>query len=264
MIKAQGLVATFNRGTPMETRALRGIDLDIPAGQFVTVIGSNGAGKSTLLNALTGDVTLESGRVVVDGVDVTGWSPPRRAALLARVFQDPMAGTCEALSIEENLALAAARGRRRGMRLALDGAVRGAFRDRLKELGLGLEARLADKMGLLSGGQRQAVSLLMATLRPMKILLLDEHTAALDPKTAEFVLQLTDAIVTAQGLTTLMVTHSMRQALDHGHRTVMLHEGRIAFDVAGDTRAGLDVPDLLALFSRVRGEMLADDSLLLA
>ena len=263
MIKARGLTATFNRGTPMETKALRGIDLDIPPGQFVTVIGSNGAGKSTLLNALTGDVALVAGSVVVDGVDVTSWSPPKRAALLARVFQDPMAGTCEALTIEENLALAAARGRARGLGLALNGGVRQAFRDKLRELGLGLEARLADKMGLLSGGQRQAVSLLMATLRPMKILLLDEHTAALDPKTAEFVLGLTDAIVQAQGLTTLMVTHSMRQALDHGHRTVMLHEGRVAFDVAGETRAGLDVPDLLALFSRVRGEALADDSLLL-
>jgi putative ABC transport system ATP-binding protein len=263
MIKARGLTATFNRGTPMETKALRGIDLDIPPGQFVTVIGSNGAGKSTLLNALTGDVALVSGRVVVDGVDVTAWAPPRRAALLARVFQDPMAGTCEALTIEENLALAAARGRARGLRPALGGAVRDMFRSRLRELGLGLEWRLADKMGLLSGGQRQAVSLLMATLRPMKILLLDEHTAALDPKTAEFVLQLTDAIVQVQGLTTLMVTHSMRQALDHGHRTVMLHEGRVAFDVAGDTRAELDVPDLLALFSRMRGEVLADDSLLL-
>lgn len=263
MIKARGLTATFNPGTPMETRALRGIDLDIPPGQFVTVIGSNGAGKSTLLNALTGDVALASGSVVVDGVDVTGWAPPRRAALLARVFQDPMAGTCEALTIEENLALAAARGRPRGLKLALGGAVRDQFRAKLRELGLGLEARLADKMGLLSGGQRQAVSLLMATLRPMKILLLDEHTAALDPKTAEFVLELTDSIVKAQGLTTLMVTHSMRQALDHGHRTVMLHEGRVAFDVAGDARTGLDVPDLLALFSRVRGQVLADDSLLL-
>jgi putative ABC transport system ATP-binding protein len=263
VIRAKGLTATFNRGTPMETRALRGIDLEIPAGQFVTVIGSNGAGKSTLLNALTGDVVLQAGSVVVDGTDVTGWPPPRRAALLARVFQDPMAGTCEALTIEENLALASARGRPRGLRLALAGGVRETFRTRLKELGLGLEARLADKMGLLSGGQRQAVSLLMATLMPMKILLLDEHTAALDPKTAEFVLQLTDTIVKAQNLTTLMVTHSMRQALDHGHRTVMLHEGRIAFDVAGDARAGLDVPDLLALFSRVRGQALADDSLLL-
>jgi putative ABC transport system ATP-binding protein len=174
-----------------------------------------------------------------------------------------MAGSCEALSIEENMALAAARGRRRGLGLALRRASREQFRDKLKQLGLGLEARLADRMGLLSGGQRQAVSLLMATLQPMKILLLDEHTAALDPKTAQFVLELTDAIVAAQRLTTLMVTHSMRQALDHGSRTIMLHEGRIAFDVAGKAREGLDVPDLLALFSRGQGSALADDSLLL-
>lgn len=263
MIEVRDLAVTFNRGTPMETRALRGIDLAIPASQFVTVIGSNGAGKSTLLNALTGDVAPEKGRVVIEGADVTRWSAPARAGLMARVFQDPLAGSCESLTIEENLALAAARGKRRGLGLALDAATRRLFRDRLKALGLGLEARLADRMGLLSGGQRQAVSLLMATLRPMKILLLDEHTAALDPKTAQFVLQLTDAIVAAQKLTTLMVTHSMRQALDHGERTIMLHEGRIAFDVAGEARAGLDVPDLLALFSRGRGEAIADDTLLL-
>jgi putative ABC transport system ATP-binding protein len=263
VIDVSDLAVTFNRGTPMETRALRGIDLAIPAGQFVTVIGSNGAGKSTLLNALTGDVMPESGRIVIEGTDVTRWSAPARAGLMARVFQDPLAGSCESLTIEENLALAAARGRRRGLGLALDRAVRDAFRDKLKQLGLGLEARLADRMGLLSGGQRQAVSLLMATLRPMKILLLDEHTAALDPKTAEFVLKLTDAIVAAQKLTTLMVTHSMRQALDHGERTIMMHEGRIVFDVAGEARAGLDVPDLLALFSRGRDETIADDTLLL-
>ncbi|HWA41664.1 MAG TPA: ABC transporter ATP-binding protein [Hypericibacter adhaerens] len=263
MIELKDLAVTFSRGTPMETRALQGVDLSIPAGQFVTVIGSNGAGKSTLLNALTGDVQPERGSVTVGGTDVTGWSAPARAGLIARVFQDPMAGSCEALSIEENMALAAARGRRRGLGLALRRASREQFRDKLKQLGLGLEARLADRMGLLSGGQRQAVSLLMATLQPMKILLLDEHTAALDPKTAQFVLELTDAIVAAQRLTTLMVTHSMRQALDHGSRTIMLHEGRIAFDVAGKAREGLDVPDLLALFSRGQGSALADDSLLL-
>jgi putative ABC transport system ATP-binding protein len=263
MIELRDLAVTFNPGTPMETRALQGLDLSIPAGQFVTVIGSNGAGKSTLLNALTGDVRPDRGSVTIGGTNVTGWSAPARAGLIARVFQDPLAGSCEALTIEENMALAAARGRKRGFARALRGSVRGLFREKLKQLGLGLEARLADKMGLLSGGQRQAVSLLMATLRPMKILLLDEHTAALDPKTAQFVLQLTDAIVSTQRLTTLMVTHSMRQALDHGSRTIMLHEGRVAFDVAGPTKKGLDVPDLLALFSRGQGQSLADDSLLL-
>jgi putative ABC transport system ATP-binding protein len=263
MIEAKDIAVTFNRGTPMETQALRGLDLAIPAGQFVTVIGSNGAGKSTLLNVLTGDAAVTQGRVVIDGQDVTGWAPPRRAALVARVFQDPLAGSCADLSIEENLALAAARGRRRGFALAVDHNRRKAFRDRLSRLGLGLESRLSDRMGLLSGGQRQAVSLLMATLQPMKILLLDEHTAALDPKTAEFVLDLTRRIVEDQKLTTLMVTHSMRQALDYGTRTLMLHEGRVVFDVAGETRKGLDVPDLLALFAKQRGQTLADDSLLL-
>lgn len=263
MIRALGIVVIFNRGTPMEAPALRGLDLEIPAGQFVTVIGSNGAGKSTLLNVLTGDAPIASGRIEIDGLDVTGWTPPRRAQLVARVFQDPMAGSCADLSIEENLALAAGRGRRRGLGLALDRRRRDDFRARLRVLSLGLENRLGDRMGLLSGGQRQAVSLLMATLQPMKILLLDEHTAALDPKTAEFVLELTAKIVAEQKLTTLMVTHSMRQALDHGERTVMLHEGRIVFDVAGPERKGLDVPDLLALFARHRGEQLADDSLLL-
>jgi putative ABC transport system ATP-binding protein len=263
MIEVQGLCVTFARGTVLETRALVDVDLAIPAGQFVTVIGSNGAGKSTLLNALTGDVLPERGRVEIDGQDVTGWSAPTRARLIARVFQDPLAGSCEALSIEENLALTAARGRVRGLRQALNRELRERFRARLARLGLGLEKRLSDRMGLLSGGQRQAVSLLMATLAPMKVLLLDEHTAALDPKTADFVLQLTRDIVAEQRLTTLMVTHSMRQALDCGSRTIMLHEGRICFDVAGERRAGLDVPDLVALFAEVRGARLDDDSLLL-
>jgi putative ABC transport system ATP-binding protein len=264
MIEVQGLGVTFARGTALETRALAHIDLAVPAGQFVTVIGSNGAGKSTLLNALTGDVRPERGRIEVDGQDVTGWPAPVRARLMARVFQDPLAGSCEALSIEENLALAAARGRERGLRPALARERRAGWRARLARLGLGLEHRLGDRMGLLSGGQRQAVSLLMATLAPMKILLLDEHTAALDPKTADFVLELTREIVAEQRLTTLMVTHSMRQALDCGSRTIMLHEGRICFDVAGERRAGLDVSDLVALFAEVRGERLDDDSLLLA
>ncbi|MEX2009672.1 MAG: ABC transporter ATP-binding protein, partial [Dongiaceae bacterium] len=257
MIRVRGINVTFARGTPMQAPALRGLDLDIPAGQFVTVIGSNGAGKSTLLNAITGDVALDSGSVAIDETEVTRWPAPRRAALVARVFQDPMVGSCESLTIEENMALAAARGRRRGLRRALDRPKRARLRERLAGLGLGLETRLGDRMGLLSGGQRQAVSLLMATLAPTRILLLDEHTAALDPKTAEFVLKLTNEIVTAQRLTTLMVTHSMRQALDCGERTVMLHEGRVVFDIAGAERSGLDVPDLLDLFARQRGQQLA-------
>jgi putative ABC transport system ATP-binding protein len=264
MIALQGVHVTFGRGTPLENRALRGLDLAIPAGQFVTVIGSNGAGKSTLLNVLSGDARAERGRIEVDGTDVTAWPAPKRAGLIARVFQDPMAGTCENLSIEENMALAYARGRSRGLGASLNGARRDLFREKLAILGLGLENRLGDSMGLLSGGQCQAVSLLMATLTGMKILLLDEHTAALDPRTADFVLQLTRKIVEEQKLTTLMVTHSMRHALDYGTRTVMLHEGQVAFDLAEDERRGLDVPDLLKLFSKVRGEQLDDDSLLLA
>jgi putative tryptophan/tyrosine transport system ATP-binding protein len=262
MIEVQGLGVTFARGSVLETRALADVDLAVPTGQFVTVIGSNGAGKSTLLNALTGDVLPDRGRIRVDGQDVTAWSAPARARLIARVFQDPLAGSCAALSIEENLALAAARGRGRGLRRALHRELRERLRDRLARLGLGLDQRLTDRMGLLSGGQRQAVSLLMATLAPMKVLLLDEHTAALDPKTADFVLELTREIVAEQHLTTVMVTHSMRHALDCGSRTIMLHEGRICFDVAGERRAGLDVPDLVALFAEVRGERLDDDLLL--
>jgi putative ABC transport system ATP-binding protein len=263
VLNATNLRVTFNAGTPMENRALRGLDLMIPSGEFVTVIGSNGAGKSTMLNALSGDLLVDSGSIVVDDTDVTRKTAWQRSDLVSRVFQDPMAGTCEALTIEENLALAWRRGERRGVRFALNREVREIFRDKLSILGLGLENRLQDHMGLLSGGQRQAVSLLMASLRPSRILLLDEHTAALDPKTASFVLDLTRKIVAEGKLTTMMVTHSMRQALSYGTRTVMLHEGKVVLDVSGEERAGMDVPDLLRLFERTRGEAIADDALLL-
>jgi putative ABC transport system ATP-binding protein len=264
MLRAQRLEITFNAGTPIENRALRGLDLDIPAGQFITVIGSNGAGKSTFLNAISGDLLVDSGRIEIAGEDVTRRNAWQRSALVARVFQDPMAGTCEALTIEENMALAWKRGQGRGLGLTLNRGQRELFRERLRTLNLGLENRLADRMGLLSGGQRQAVSLLMASLQPSKLLLLDEHTAALDPRTAAFVLELTDRIVRESRLTALMVTHSMRQALDHGHRTVMLHQGRVVLDVSGSERQGLDVPDLLRMFERTRGERIDDDKLLLA
>ncbi len=264
MIRARGLIVTFNAGTPLETRALRAIDLDIPQGQFVTVIGSNGAGKSTLLNAISGEIPATAGSIAIDEQEVTGWSAARRAALVARVFQDPMAGTCEGLTIEENLALALGRGRPGTLRRALTRDRRDEFHALLATLGLGLENRLGDTMGRLSGGQRQSVSLLMATLRPSRILLLDEHIAALDPKTGAAVMALTDRIVGEKTLTTLMVTHSMRHALAHGDRTIMLHEGRIVFDMAGDERRDLGVPDLLELFARQRqGEALDDDKLLL-
>lgn len=263
MLVAKNLDITFNPGTPIETRALRGMSLSIPKGQFVTVIGSNGAGKSTLLNAISGAQSVDSGSIHLAGVDIT-WQPVwERAKLVARVFQDPMAGTCEELTIEENLALATQRGGRRGFRLAVNKNMRAEFQERLAVLGLGLENRLTDRIGLLCGGQRQAVSLLMAALRPSKILLLDEHTAALDPRTAAFVLELTQKLVADEHLTTMMVTHSMRQALDIGDRTVMLHQGKVVLDVSGAQRACLDVGDLLTMFERVRGETVADDSLLL-
>ena len=248
----------------METPAMRGIELTIPEGDFVTVIGSNGAGKSTFLNALAGELKPDSGAILIDGQDVTNWPTAKRAGLVARVFQDPLGGSCASLTIEENLALANARGKRRGLGAAVDGDVREVFRTHIARLNLGLENRLGDRIDLLSGGQRQAVSLLMSALQPMKILLLDEHTAALDPKTAAFVLELTREIVEERGLTTLMVTHSMRQALDIGNRTVMLHEGRVVLDVKGDERQGLEVEDLLHMFEKVRGTEIDDDALLLS
>lgn len=263
MLKAESLHLTFNPGTPIENHALRGLSLSIPEGQFVSVIGSNGAGKSTFLNAISGDQQVDAGRIEIGGVDVTHRPAWARAGDVARVFQDPMAGTCEALTIEENMALALARGRPKGLGRAIDRQARELFREKLSVLKLGLENRLGDRIGLLSGGQRQAISLLMASLQPSSILLLDEHTAALDPRTAAFVLDLTHRIVTENRLTALMVTHSMRQALDYGERTVMLHQGQVMLDVAGEARKGMGVPDLLAMFERTRGEEIDDDALLL-
>lgn len=263
MFALSDLAVTFNKGTPLETRALRGVTLEVPAGQFVTVIGSNGAGKSTMLNALAGTAPVDSGSIRVGERDITRVPAARRAGFIARVFQDPRAGTCEDLTIEENMALAHDRGRRRGIGPALKRDLRERFKDELRGLGLGLENRLGDRMGLLSGGQRQAVSLLMATLAPMNLLLLDEHIAALDPQTASFVLDLTRRLVGEKRMTALMVTHSMRSALDCGERIIMMHEGRIVLDAAGAERDGLTVPDLLKMFERVRGRTLDDDRLLL-
>ena len=263
MLKASELRLTFNPGTPIETQALRGMSLEIPTGQFVTVIGSNGAGKSTFLNAVSGEQRVDSGKIEIDGIDMTRQPVWARARHVARVFQDPLAGTCEDLTIEENMALAKMRGERRGLSFAVKPALREEFRAQLSTLGLGLENRLSDRIGLLSGGQRQAVSLLMAALQPSRLLLLDEHTAALDPRTAAFVLELTVRIVAEHKLTTMMVTHSMRQALDVGQRTVMLHQGRVVLDVSGTEREGLDVHHLLDMFEKVRGEEIDDDALLL-
>lgn len=263
MMQANNLHLTFNKGTPIENPALRGVSLNIQAGEFVTVIGTNGAGKSTFLNTISGALRVDSGSIVINGTDVTKKPTHQRSHWVARVFQDPMAGTCEALTIEENMALAYKRGDMRTLKGALNSQNRELFREKLSILKLGLENRLTDRMGLLSGGQRQAVSLLMASLQPSKILLLDEHTAALDPKTAAFVLELTDKIVSDNRLTTMMVTHSMQQALTHGTRTVMLHRGQVVLDVSGEQRRGMGVTDLLAMFEKTRGEKVEDDSLIL-
>jgi len=263
MISLSDIVVTFNAGTPLETPALRGVSLSLPRSQFLTVIGSNGAGKSTSLNVIAGLIRPQSGRVEIDGIDVTNWPTHRRAGLISRVFQDPKMGTCEDLSIIENFALAYGRTKPRGFRFAIDRGIRERAAERLKLLKLGLENRLDDKVGLLSGGQRQAVSLLMATTGETRVLLLDEHTAALDPKTADFVMALTRDIVAELGLTAMMVTHSMAQALQFGDRTVMFHRGEIIFDVAGEERSVLGVADLLALFKRDQKQELSDDALLL-
>jgi len=248
MIELKNINLTFNQGTPLETSALSDVNLKIEEGEFLTIIGGNGAGKSTLLNILSGDLLPNSGQILIDGKDVTRKPTSTRAEYVSRVFQDPMLGTCADLSIEDNLALALKRGDRRALKTALNEKVRDLFKKSLKELGIGLEGRLKDPMGSLSGGQRQAVSLLMATLKPSKILLLDEHTAALDPKMARKVLELSLSLIEKQKLTVLMITHHMSFALEYGNRTVLMQEGRIERDFKGDERAGLQPKDLLALF----------------
>jgi len=264
MLEARDIHVTFNSGTPLENPALRGLSLRIADGEFVTVIGTNGAGKSTLLASIAGDLRSQRGSILIDGTDVTRQSAPRRAHLLGRVFQDPRTGTCETLTIRENLAIAATRTRPRGLRRGAPAAAVGHWRDRLAELGLGLENRLDDVVGLLSGGQRQALSLLMASLEPNRALLLDEHTAALDPGAAETVLRLTEHFARRDRLTVLMVTHSMAQALRQGTRTIMLHEGRVVVDLSAAERANLGIPGLLDLFQKVRGQPIEDDAMILS
>lgn len=263
MIELDHIGVTFKQGTPLEKQALIDLNLKIERGSFVTVIGSNGAGKSTMLGVLAGDILPNEGKVIINGVDVSRKSTADRAKMIARVFQDPLAGSCGSLTIEENLALAACRGKRRGLTSALTRENREIFRHRIAELGLGLENRIHNRMDSLSGGQRQAVSLVMATLSDADVLLLDEHTAALDPSMADFVMKLTEKVIRKNKLTTLMVTHSMRQALDYGERTFMLHGGKIVLDVHAEKRRGLDVGDLIDMFQKVRGEALDDDKLLM-
>lgn len=264
MIVLRGCTKYFHRGSVNEVRALDRVSLDIADGDFVTVIGSNGAGKSTLLNALAGGFFLDEGSIAIGSHDVTRWPEYKRASLIARVFQDPLLGTCPSATIEQNMALAVRRGKRRGLRPGLRAAERERFRDELRKIGLGLESRLQDRVGLLSGGQRQALTMVMATLVRPSVLLLDEHIAALDPKTAAQVLSLTRDMIASRKLTALMITHNMKHAITHGNRLVMLHKGRIVVDVSGKDKAGLTVEDLLEQFFRVQGEELATDSMLLA
>lgn len=264
MMRLEDIHVVFNEHTPLENIALKKINLTIREGEFVTVIGTNGAGKSTLLNVVSGNAEITEGKIFINDEDVTRKSVSERARLVARVFQDPMTGTCESLTIEENLALAYGRGNPSlGLGPAITKERKEIFKEHLATLKLGLENRLGDSMGLLSGGQRQAISLLMSSLQPSKILLLDEHTAALDPKTAAFVLKLTNEIVSKNKLTTLMVTHSMQQALTYGTRTIMLHQGEIVLDVAGELRENMSISDLLMMFEQTRGDKVEDDALLL-
>ena len=263
MIRLDAVKVTFNAGTVNEVRALRGIDLVLADGEFVTVVGSNGAGKSTLLNAVAGVAFPEAGRVEIGGKDVTRWPEHRRAGLIGRVFQNPLDGTAATMTLEENLALALRRGRPRGLRPAVGDHERRTFGELLEPIGMGLEHRLKSVVGLLSGGQRQALTLLMATLAGPRVLLLDEHTAALDPGAAAEIEALTARLVAERGLTTLMVTHNMQQALRLGTRTIMLHQGEIALDVGGEDRRGMSVESLVQRFQRARKQELVDDELLL-
>ena len=263
MLDVQNIYKTFNPGTVNEKTALNGVSLHLSEGDFVTVIGGNGAGKSTLLNAVAGVWPVDSGTITIDGVDVTHLAEHKRAKYIGRVFQDPMMGTAATMQIEENLALAKRRGRGRTLRPGITKAEREEYRELLKILDLGLEDRLTSKVGLLSGGQRQALTLLMATLKKPKLLLLDEHTAALDPKTAAKVLDATEKIVQRDHLTTLMITHNMRDAIAHGNRLVMMYEGNIALDIFGEDKKKLTVEDLLAKFGQATGSTEADDKLLL-
>ncbi len=264
MLEVKDIWKVFNAGTVNEKQALRGVSLTLKDGDFCTVIGGNGAGKSTLLNAVAGTWAVDGGSISIGGVDVTHLPDHKRAPYIGRVFQDPMLGTAPTMQILENLALAARRGQRRGLRWGVTKAEKEQYQEMLKNLDLGLEDRLTSKVGLLSGGQRQALTLLMASLKKPKLLLLDEHTAALDPKTAAKVLELSDRIVAESHLTTMMVTHNMKDAIQHGNRLIMMYDGKIVIDVSGEEKKKLTVPQLLELFSKVSGSDEADDKLLLS
>lgn len=264
MLEIQNVHKTFNLGTINEKIALNGVNLNLNPGDFVTIIGGNGAGKSTTLNAIAGVWPIDEGNIIVDGVDLTRLSEHKRAVHLGRVFQDPMIGTAATMSIEENMAIAARRGEHRGFRWGISKKEREQYKEQLKELNLGLEERLSSKVGLLSGGQRQAITLLMAAMKKPKLLLLDEHTAALDPKTAAKVLEISDKIIEENQLTSMMVTHNMKDAIAHGNRLIMMHEGRVIYDVTGEEKKKLHVSDLLEKFEEASGGEFANDRMMLA
>ena len=264
MLSLDRISKTFNPGTINEKVALNGLDLRIEKGDFITVIGGNGAGKSTMMNAVTGVFPVDEGTITLDGEDITGLSEYKRAKYFGRVFQDPMTGTAPNMEIEENLALAYRRTKSHGLRWGISEKERVRYKEALARLDLGLENRMHAKVGLLSGGQRQALTLLMATLERPKMLLLDEHTAALDPKTADKVLRLTHEIVREDSLTTLMVTHNMKNAIEYGNRLIMMHEGQIILDIRGEDKKKLTVEALLAQFSRASGSEFANDRALLS
>ena len=264
MLELKNVCKTFNPGTVNAKTALNGLNLTLHDGDFVTVIGGNGAGKSTMLNAIAGSFQIDSGSIIIDGTEITSLPEYKRAAFLGRVFQDPMMGTAPTMQIEENLALAARRGQRRGLKWGITKAERESYQEKLRSLDLGLEDRMSAKVGLLSGGQRQALTLLMAALQKPKLLLLDEHTAALDPRTAAKVLALSDRIVQEHNLTTLMITHNMKDAISHGNRLIMMDAGQVVVDISGEEKKKLTVPDLLAMFSRASGSDEANDKMLLS
>ena len=264
MLEIKEIWKTLNAGTVNEKQALRGVSLTLNDGDFCTVIGGNGAGKSTMLNAVAGTFPVDSGTISIGGTDVTRLPEYKRAKFIGRVFQDPMLGTAPTMQIDENLALAARRGQSRGLKWGITKAEKERYQELLRGLDLGLEDRLTSKVGLLSGGQRQALTLLMASLQKPKLLLLDEHTAALDPKTAAKVLELSDRIVAENHLTTMMVTHNMKDAIAHGNRLIMMYDGHIVIDVSGEEKKKLTVSQLLELFNKVSGSDEADDKLLLS
>lgn len=267
MLKINHIYKTFNQGTINEKKALSNLSLHLAPGDFVTVIGGNGAGKSTMLNLIAGVYTCDNvagSSIILDGTDVTKQPEYQRAKLMGRVFQDPMMGTAAEMEIQENMAMAYRRGKDRGLRWGITRHEKDIFHERLKVLGLGLEDRMSSKVGLLSGGQRQALTLLMATLQKPKLLLLDEHTAALDPKTAKNILTLTNEIITNESLTALMVTHNMRDAIKYGNRLIMMNEGGIIFDIAGEDKKKLAVEDLLKKFEAASGTEFANDRMLLS